>query len=176
MTDAWPSKKEYEAALRNINLRLESLAARAGSTMAKARAYLSAGQSNIAGSSTWVKILLDAESYDPGNNFDPVTNHRFVAPVSGYYHVSANIGFAYGSVISGSMYIAIRVDGTMIGAANCSYSSQVMDFVFGVSDCIYLAAGSYVELYALVSQAGATADIQGNSAVTWLAIHLLSGV
>ena len=30
MSDAWPSKKEYEAALRNINTRLNSLTAGAG--------------------------------------------------------------------------------------------------------------------------------------------------
>ena len=172
MTDAWPSKKEYEAALRNINLRLESLAARAGSTMAKARAYGTADQSGIPINAV-TKINLNAESYDPGSSFD-IVNYKFVAPVSGYYHVSFVVSWT--AVLSGGIYSAFCwVNGGEVCSAG-AHASSANNITAAGSDVIYLAAGAYVELYGAHWVVAGNSTILGASNATWLAIHLLSGV
>jgi hypothetical protein len=172
MTDAWPSKKEYEAALRNINLRLESLAARAGSTMAKARAYGTADQSGIP-ANVITKVNLNAESYDPGSNFD-IVNYKFVAPVAGYYSVAYAI--QWGSTLVGGVYVAhCYVNGAEV-SANVLHAYLANNLSPLGADIIYLAVNDYVELYGSHWVVAGNSTISANSAKTWLAIHLLSGV
>ena len=170
MTDAWPSKKEYEAALRNINLRLESLAAGAGPTLAKTRAYGTANQSGIPINAI-TKVNLNAESYDPGSNFD-IINYKFVAPVSGYYHVSFVV--CWTAVLSGGIYSAYCwVNGSAVCAAD-AHASSANNLTAAGSDVIYLAAGAYVELYGAHWIVAGNSTIMGQFNTTWLAIHLLS--
>src|SRR5687767_8010800 len=43
------------------------------------------GSSNQTVASGFVKVQLNTELFDTNNNFDGVTNHRYVAPVNGFY-------------------------------------------------------------------------------------------
>jgi hypothetical protein len=44
-----------------------------------------------ASSGTQAKVSFDAATFDTGSNFDLVTNHRFVAPIAGFYWFSASV-------------------------------------------------------------------------------------
>lgn len=37
------------------------------------------------------KVTFDAETFDTNSNFDNATNHRYVAPISGFYFFTATI-------------------------------------------------------------------------------------
>jgi hypothetical protein len=44
-----------------------------------------------ASNGTQAKVSFDAATFDTGSNFDLVTNHRFVAPIAGFYWFSASV-------------------------------------------------------------------------------------
>lgn len=140
---------------------------------AKAKAYLSVGQSNIV-DSTLTKVALDSEVYDVGSNFDTV-NNRFVAPVDGYYLIMGQIYWKaltdnklYGAVITISG--AEKLTGRVLGHSGTTRLSA-----FVPASVQYLTAGQYVELYAYQVSGVDTPDIEGGSEnETFLAVHLLS--
>lgn len=100
------------------------------------RAYAT-GSTTITAS--WNKVSFQAESFDTASSFDSTTNHRFTAPVSGYYQINGHITANSSSYKIG---IAVYVDGL-------PYSYGTIDTTdhTHVSDVIYLVAGSYVEIY-----------------------------
>jgi len=146
-------------------------------TISRARAYLSSSQLNI-NHNTHTKVLLNAETYDSGNNFDSVTNYRFVAPVSGYYVVVGAVYFIGCPTTDTICVVAeIYVDGTRYAAGtNVAVNNVIGEMAATVTDIIYLAASSYVELYAYNWNSGAlnTVDVFGDADFTYLSIHLLS--
>lgn len=77
-------------------------------TTSKARAYLSSNQNNIA-HNTLTKVLLDAETYDPGDNFDIVTNHEYIARISGYYSIKGQVQWTVSP--AGIYYSCIYING-----------------------------------------------------------------
>lgn len=113
---------------------------------------------------TTQKIAFNTENYDTGNNFDNVTNFRFVAPVAGFYsfNAEAQIGSAgMGGTESGS--IAIYKNGSMLiqsvydvgsGAASKIVRPQI------VKD-LQLAANDYIEIFVLMG--GVYRDVGGGS-------------
>jgi len=146
-------------------------------TISRARAYLSSIQLNI-NHNTHTKVLLNAETYDSGNNFDSVTNYRFVAPVSGYYVVVGAVYFTGCPTTDVICVIAeIYVDGARYTAGtNVAVNNVIGEMAATATDIIYLAASSYVELYAYNWNSGAlnTVDVFGDTDFTYLSIHLLS--
>ena len=146
-------------------------AAKVVKTTAKARAYLAENQFNVT-HVTWTKILLDTESYDSGANFDLV-NHRFVAPVSGYYAVTAKVRWGY-TVAGSYFYAAIYVDGATINTSlqYASVNDEVL--IFSISDIVYLAQNSWIELWCYNGSGVDTPDILGNPQYVFLAVHQLS--
>lgn len=112
---------------------------------AKFRAHQVAAQNTTGGSFT--KVLLDTEDYDTGANFDITTNHRFVAPIAGYYSFNGHIA----TVNPGTFFtISLYKNGTeykrgvqLVSAANaCDVE---------VSDVIQLAVNDFIELYVLTT-------------------------
>jgi hypothetical protein len=138
-------------------------------TTTRARAYLNTQQSNIT-SSSWIKVLLDAEDYDSGSNFSTV-NNRFTAPVSGYYQINASVSFL--DIQAGySYFLLVRINN---GATDAFWGVTIAPgAVARASDCYYLAANDYVELYVNATAPGNTTDIAAGSLQTALSIHLLS--
>ena len=112
----------------------------------KFRAVCSGSQQNIATTATKV-TFAGTETYDPDSAFDNATNHRFTAPAAGYYLMTAAIDFQSSNYpamimfyVNGSQYTASQAAGDP-GSANPQHSVSM-------TDIIYLAANSYVEVYA----------------------------
>jgi len=136
----------------------------------KARAYLSAAQSNLS-NNTWTKILLNTESYDAGSDFD-TTNNRFVAPVTGYYLVSGMVRFE--NVVADKRYLAsIFVNGGNY-TSNSVHASTTVALAVPVTVIAPVTAGQYIELYAYQSSGVSTVDVGGGAANTSMVVHLLS--
>lgn len=109
-----------------------------------ARAYRSTTQSITSGAAR--KVQLDAENYDLGSDFDSTTNYRFVAPVSGYYQVNAAV--TYSNITGGEQVIIyIYKDGAEVASTKCYVPNTSDDPGASISDLVYCAANSYIELY-----------------------------
>jgi len=139
------------------------------STPYKARAYRNGNVTGLA-DATYVKVELNAETYDTNNDFDSTTNFRYTAPVSGYYYISAAADI-YGTACS-SAQAAVYIDGTK--RMQGSYSAAANEVSSVVSDIIYIAAGSYVELYIYADVSSGTVGIAGYTSTTYLTIALFS--
>ena len=69
--------EEYEnKRIDKSQFRPQSVELRSIKNIVKARAYLSATQANLT-DSTWIKIVLNAETYDVGGYYDVTRNHHF---------------------------------------------------------------------------------------------------
>jgi hypothetical protein len=141
-------------------------------TDVKCQAYLNGNQLNLTDTSN-VKVNLNAELYDIGNNFD-IGNYRFVAPVTGYYLVVGEV--TYTNVIIGgaqSYYAKVYVGGS-VKFQNVSHPVVAQTFSISTSGVTAVTAGQYIELYAQVYCGASTVDIYGAANMTCLSIHLLS--
>lgn len=121
------------------------------------------------------KMGFESELYDTGNNFDAVTNHRFVAPVNGFYHFDA---LDYISSLSDQSNATIYLykNGTdfLRYAGN---NSGVNDLSLPISADIQLAANDYIEVFQNNSQGtrnhlGTTAS--GGSILCRFSGHMIS--
>jgi hypothetical protein len=115
----------------------------AGSTPFRARAYQAAAQSipNV----TLTKVNLDTVAYDPNGNFDVVTNHRWTAPVTGYYRIIGDVFMASACVgLIAKIYVSPVTAGTQ-GTLNGSQ----------VTDEIHLNATDFVEVWVSQGSGGA---------------------
>lgn len=109
------------------------------------RAYLNQAQ-NL---STEAKILLNAENFDTGSDFD-TTNSRFVVPVTGYYQVSAAIRVSNLDA-NGALICSIFVNGSVY-ARGANFSTTAADDPSSViNSLVFATAGQYIELYGLAS-------------------------
>ena len=136
-------------------------------TTAKARVYRSAAYTP--GASGAVKVPLDAENYDPGNNFDLV-NSRFIAPFAGYYAVSGASSIK-GATAGDTLITMLYVNGAEYSRGNRVIIGTTGVHALVISDIVHMAAGSYVELWVYCSTARA---FEVGSGVTHLSVHLLS--
>lgn len=155
-----------------LNSEIENIYLETGNiwkTTTKARAYLSADQTGII-HNTWTKILLNAETYDLGSNFD-TSLHRFIAPVSGYYQV--NWCLQWQSTTADIRYIsAIRKNGNQI-ASHYMQASCIEFLSIPGADIVHLIKGDYIELWGYHSSE-VNKDANGASSYTYLSIHILS--
>jgi len=137
-------------------------------TTAKARAHRYSAYTP--GAANAVKVPLNVEDYDPGNNFDDVTNYRFVAPVSGYYAVSGRVGITpWNEEIYYALLYVNGVEKARGSVIRCTASEINIGLV--VSDIVYMASGSYVELWAYCTY---QRPFVTGSSQTYMAVHLLS--
>lgn len=114
----------------------------------KFRAYRNGALTLTAGA--WTKLPIETEDYDTNNNFDPVTNNRYVAPVSGYYHFDGRMNFNGTHSVS---VIALYKNGNGIARGGDSrVVSQGMNGLVLSTD-VYLAKDDYVELWYYCDQA-----------------------
>jgi len=138
----------------------------------RARAFLSASNQLDLVSGTITKVVLDGETYDPGNNFDTTSTYRFVAPITGYYFVNGQVMFT--SIVASKLYAgSIYING--VAAADVySHSSLTSSLSCNPSGIYYLTSGQYVELYATSYSGDNTVDIIKGSRYTFLEVALLS--
>ncbi len=135
----------------------------------KARAYRNTDQTGFPDAVT-TKVQLNAESYDPNNNFDSTTNYRYTVPVTGYYQVNGCVNFTGTTPITS--FATIYKNGAEISRGTqgiiVSFSAVV------VSDILYFTANDYLELYAYVDVTSGTGTINGGAIFTYLSVHFLS--
>jgi hypothetical protein len=99
------------------------------------------------GTAASVKVPFDTITYDTGSNFDAVTNHRFTAPIAGFYHFSASIG----SAVTGANrrgIVNLFKNGTFVPDSNGTDQSLTSSQYFGLnlSMDLQLAANDYIEV------------------------------
>jgi C1q domain len=140
----------------------------------KFRAYWAAGNSNWLGSATATKIPFDTLNWDTSSNYDTVTNHRFTAPVSGYYHFQSTVLLANGSH-SDTFAIYLYVNGSTFSQGSQGPGSAIGGIsAFVISDDIKLTTNDYVEVYVYNGVVGTTIGVNGGSANTYFSGHLIS--
>jgi hypothetical protein len=136
-----------------------------------ARAYMNASASFLAGANT--KVLLNAESYDVGNNFDSVTNHRYIAPTTGYYDVSWSVWAQ--SAGDARTYFTAQVwkNGVQYSCGNIiDLAIPVTNNMASVgSDVIPCNAGDYLELYVYNGSASALPAPAASPTSTYLTVR-----
>lgn len=113
-------------------------------TSAKAGFYLGTNQAISPGA--WTKINLDTEDFDPGDNLD-LTNHRFIAPVAGYYLICGAIAFGGSLAPEGGFSVAFRKNGARMGAQSVGCSNSKDLPTPSLTKIAHLAANDYVELF-----------------------------
>lgn len=134
-----------------------------------ARAYLNSTLgTTISGAAT--KLLLDTESYDVGGNF---ASNKFVAPVNGYYQISFCVAYTL-SIGNGYAIGFVYKNGASLFQSEISPGTGTNLIVNG-SDCVYLAATDYIELY-YQHNAATTSDIVGGTAASFLTVNLIKEV
>jgi hypothetical protein len=139
---------------------------------AKFRAYVNSAQDNLT-ANLWTKLACDGETYDPGGNFDAVTNFRFTVPVTGYYHFDAHVEFDTGIGASNTFQIAIYVDGAAVNNHVVANNAEGDPVALMISDTLYLTATQYVEIY-VKSNNNNTSDVANTSSQSWFSGHILS--
>jgi hypothetical protein len=140
-------------------------------TTAKARAYRATTAQSIP-DSTFTKVQLNAESYDPGNNFDSTTNYRFTAPVAGYYLISAATIFS-GAIADKRYIMRIYKNGATILTESQEQSSISDDISVTALDLVLLAASDTIEVQ-VYHTSGVAKNLSNNEAHTFLTCHLMS--
>lgn len=140
----------------------------------KYRASMFLGTTILQGANNgFAKILFDTILYDPNNNLDIGTNHRYTVPITGYYAIDTTSSSVDGQGISGSRWAtAIYRNGT---ATNYSIAhlSNAQGVSVPVSNILSLTANDFIEIYAYQTIGTATL-IGAGSVYTNMSIHLLS--
>lgn len=135
---------------------------------ATARAYLSGANQTIA-NNTVTKVTLNAENFDPGGNFD-TSNYRYVAPVTGYYLVSATANFAASA--TGRRRVELQVNGSAVALAGEQVGDSANSVRRSITDTIYMTAGQYVEFCVLQNSGGDLAIVY-LSYETYMSVNLI---
>lgn len=122
---------------------------------------------------TWTKVQVNAESFDPDSAFDAATNYRFQPSVAGYYQINGAAGFSSTGVVM-ACGAAIYKNGAL--AAPPSYAPLAGAAVMAVSAVVYLNGSTdYVELWAHLNSGG-TINILGGADATAISGHLVRAV
>jgi hypothetical protein len=117
--------------------------------------------------STEADIVFDTEDFDLGGNFNTSTG-RFTAPVTGYYHVNANLS---SSNLGDAEQIILRicVNGVSVALATAVGSSAGSDPRISTADIVFLNAGEEIK-----ATATSSASTDGNGASnTFIAIAFI---
>ena len=116
-------------------------------------------------------IPFDTKLFDTGSNIDVTTNKgRFTAPVAGFYQFE-------GAVILGTnsgdhFYAGVQKNGTEAQRFDEVTTSATINYTFGISAFLELAASDYVEFY--INTSTGRSLVVGNSAYCWFVGYLVS--
>lgn len=112
-------------------------------------ASLSAPQTTSA--STWTKVQLNTEQYDPESWFDNATNYRFLPTRAGKYAITVT---GVGDAIQGSVLVAIYKNGVLRVQAR-HHSTTSIEHSVSLTDLVDLNGSTdYVEFYVQQTSAG----------------------
>lgn len=139
-------------------------------TLVSAKVSLSTDQTNIP-NGTLTKINFDSEVYDTVGAYTGGTVYKFIAPVNGFYDITAQLYF-YNGVASGKIYdVYVYVNGTSIARGRVQ-SSSTQPMIPSVTTQGSLAANDYVEFYGLHDTGVGTLSVYASSEVSFGLITL----
>lgn len=141
-------------------------------TLVGAHVYLDGDQ--IIPTGTETKINFNTASYDLGGDFDIVTNHRFVAPVSGYYLITSSATFY--NAIEAEFTLFLYINGPPVDdcrAIHNDTTNLVRNKSAPCSVIVHLTAGDYFELY-VYQDTGDDLGLYGNKSYTYMSVFLIS--
>jgi len=136
-----------------------------------ARAYKAAPDQAINHNAA-IPVSGYTESWDTGSNF---ASDKYVAPVTGYYHVDARIEFydATGKLIIA--YGEIYLNGSPVFRLSEWWGTDKSYAGSSGSDVVSLTAGQYLELYGYIQTGdGGAAVMLAASTLTFMTVHLIS--
>ena len=129
-------------------------------------AYLNHNQ--VVGSGPWTQVLLDAETFDLGADFDIGAGHDFTAPQTGYYYAHGSLQYDAGGAAGAEAYAGIFVNGVVIASFANEFSGVQRGT--GTGKLLYLVAGDSVELWTS-QNSGGNATVAGRQNTTFLSIY-----
>lgn len=110
------------------------------------------------GNGAFALVTYDTIDFDTSSNFDAVTNHRFTAPIAGFYSFNACAGANLSN--GGNGIIAFYKNGSEYSRGNRVLGTANADYNQTVSDVIQLSAGDYIDVRHFgVGNAGDTGSI-----------------
>jgi len=116
-------------------------------------------------------LTLNDDIFPDGNEGYEIKKARFVAPVTGYYHISTSVSLTNCTADTRHV-LYVRVNNVEIMRNDVHTGTGLTDLTLGVTDIYHLTAGQYVEV--LIHVIGnATTDIT-HTLVTFLTVHLIS--
>jgi len=119
------------------------------------------GDSQTVSDSTWTKITLDNEEFDPNGNF---ASSRYTPTIAGYYNIMGEVSYGNAST-SGQSACAIYKNGNRFKDGNTSPFTNVLGSYNVVHALIYFNGSTdYVELYTF-QDTGSTRTVNTNSEV-----------
>lgn len=123
-------------------------------------------------------VNFDTTTYDTRSAVTTSPNWRFVAPIGGFYLISAHLSTTLSDTnwaIGEASYLYLYINGSwkhfLCGHAN--FSSGGAAYLHGTVT-VYVAAGSYVELY-YQQYSGAFQTITVGEKYTWISIIRIPG-
>jgi len=118
-----------------------------------------------------VKVPFDKKDWDTLGEYDNTVNFRFVAAVTGYYHVDSQVYILTNAAASSAFYLYIYINGGAVltsslftGPASTNYSIQL-------SQDVYLLNTDFLEIYFFQTQGGNITIEKDN---TYLDIHRIA--
>jgi len=143
-----------------------------GDGMPKCCVRLSANQTGIV-TGTWTKVELNYKIIDTTDDFDLVTNYRYIPSVEGYYLIVGNVSYLATNITSGNLvYCGLYVNGS-INMRSAVHTSSANIITASTSNIYYLSSGNYVELYTYHTM-GADCTLVGGVRHTSLIATLLA--
>jgi hypothetical protein len=121
---------------------------------------------------TETKVELNYETFDVGNDFDSTTNYRFTVPVTGYYHIDAQIVWITPTE-NVEYRLMVRENGTTDLAASIGRPATSHIYTQHTSVLAHFSASDYIELWCKQSSGGDD-EITQYSPFTFMSIMLVS--
>lgn len=136
-----------------------------GTSGVKAARIYQAGAQTISTGGVGTVLNLGAEAFDTAS-LSPAGNDRIVAPVSGYYMVAGQVGFATDSV--GARRVELFKNASSVEASVSGPAAASTITFLNVCSVLNLSASDYVTLRAYSSSTTTAASVLGTNNYTWL--------
>jgi hypothetical protein len=113
-------------------------------SISKVRAYNDFINQSIT-NNQWYRIVFPKKEFDVLNEFDNVTNSRFIASQAGYYLITATVGSTSTSTTAW-LNLSIWKNGIV---HSTTFLKNQPNPVVSITDVVYLNVNDYIELYAI---------------------------
>jgi len=118
--------------------------------------------------SSFTKVQFQIKEFDMGDNYDNVTNYRFVAPLNGIYHFDSLVTVNDANVVTTSMYnVSLYINGSEYKQGNQGTIYNGASSTSNISVDVQLSGGDYVEIYCQNNNSVTTVGTDATQITTW---------